>query len=48
MGRIIPYIMEHKKCSKPPTSLIHLEVKPCKNHGFAVQIVPTKSAKPLH
>ena len=20
MGRIIPYIMEHKKCSKPPTS----------------------------
>ena len=21
MGRIIPYIMEHKKCLKPPTSL---------------------------
>jgi hypothetical protein len=20
MGRIIPYIMENKKCSKPPTS----------------------------
>ena len=37
--------MEHKKCSKPPTSLIHLEVKPCKNHGFAVQIVSTKISK---
>ena len=22
MGRIIPYIMENKKCSKPPTSII--------------------------
>ena len=21
MGRIIPYIMENKKCSKPPTSI---------------------------
>jgi len=25
MGRIIPYIMENKKCSKPPTSIyIHI------------------------
>jgi hypothetical protein len=27
MGRIIPYIMENKKCSKPPTSYNLIEWK---------------------
>ena len=32
MGRIIPYIMENKKCSKPPTSIDSYPLK--HNRGF--------------
>ena len=32
MGRIVPYIMENKKCSKPPTSIWN-----CRNHPFHIK-----------